>query len=87
MHNRTATSVHHHQRLFTGATLWLLAGGFALLTTLLPAHTELLGWTPLFWLIGAPLSVLLALEPGFLRRLLSRRRARQLSTIHGVVWH
>ncbi|HWU75708.1 MAG TPA: hypothetical protein VN043_04335 [Rhodanobacter sp.] len=86
MRSRPASSIHQ-QRLFTGAALWLLAGGFALLTTLLPAHTELLGWTPLFWLLGAPLSVLLALEPGLVRLLLTQRRARHLSTIHGVPWH
>ncbi|MEO9079012.1 MAG: hypothetical protein ABI268_06825 [Rhodanobacter sp.] len=76
-----------HQRLFTGAMVWLLGGSFLLLTTLLPAHTELLGWAPLFWLSGAPLSVLLALEPGLWRRLITRRRVRQLSTVHGAMWH
>lgn len=86
MRNRSTTSIHH-QRLFTSAALWLVAGGFLLLTTLLPAHTDLLGWTPLFWLIGAPLSVLLALDPGLLRRSVTRRRARRLSTVHGALWH
>jgi hypothetical protein len=86
MRNRPSASIHH-QRLFTSAALWLLAGGFLLLTTLLPAHTDLLGWTPLFWLIGAPLSVLLTLDPGLLRRMLTRQRARQLSTDHSALWH
>ena len=86
MRNRPSASIHH-QRLFTSAALWLLAGGFLLLTTLLPAHTALLGWTPLFWLIGAPISVLLALDPGLLRRLVMRRRARHASTVHGALWH
>ena len=87
MHNYRSSASMHHQRLCASALLWLLVGGFLLLTTLLPAHTRLLGWAPLFWLFGAPLSVLLALEPGFLRRLLARRRARAVSTIHGVLWH
>jgi hypothetical protein len=77
----------HHQRLFVAAALWLLAGAFALITTLVPAHTELLGWTPMFWLLAAPLTVLLALEPQRVSRLLTRRRRLPLSAIHGVVWH
>ena len=77
----------HHERLFAAAVLWLLAGGFALLTTLVPAHTELLGWAPLFWLLGAPLAVLLVLEPGLPRRLLGRRTVHRARSIHGVVWH
>ena len=76
----------HHQRLFAAAVLWLVAGVFALITTLIPPHTELLGWTPVFWLLAAPLVVLLALEPRLLRQPLSRRR-RRLSAIHGVIWH
>ena len=77
----------HHQRLFAAAALWLLAGSFALITTLAPAHTELLGWTPVFWLLVAPLTVLLALEPRPWRQLPMRRRRRRLSAIHGVIWH
>ncbi len=77
----------HHRQLFSAATSWLLVGAFALLTTLVPAHTELLGWTPVFWLLAAPLIVLLALAPGLPRRLLMRRRRRRLSAIHGVMWH
>ncbi|MEO8777901.1 MAG: hypothetical protein ABI389_04435 [Rhodanobacter sp.] len=76
----------HRQRLSAAAVLWLLAGGFALITTLVPAHTELLGWTPVFWLLAAPLTVLLALKPQRLRQLPARRR-RRLSASHGVIWH
>ena len=66
--------------------LWLLGGSALLLTTLVPLHTELLGWTPTFWLLGAPLAVLLALEPTLPRQLLAlhlpwRRR------LHATVWH
>jgi hypothetical protein len=53
-------------RLATVAGLWLLLGGFLLALTPLPAHTEALGWTPLYWLLLAPLCVLAGLR---LRRL------------------
>ncbi|MEO7051683.1 MAG: hypothetical protein ABI128_08460 [Rhodanobacter sp.] len=77
----------HHRRLFAATVLWLLAGGLALLSTLIPPHTALLGWTPVFWLLAAPLIVLLALEPRLLQRLLKRPRRPHLSAMQGVVWH
>ncbi|HZX71943.1 MAG TPA: hypothetical protein VFE77_14105 [Rhodanobacter sp.] len=80
----------HHQRLVAATVLWLCAGGFLLLTTLVPAHTALLGWTPTFWLLGAPLIVLLALDPRVPRELVRRRHVRRLHAIHavhGVIWH
>ena len=80
----------HHQRLLTAAAWWLCTGGFLLITTVVPAHTALLGWTPTFWLLAAPLIVLLALEPQLPRQLLRRRRPHRLHAIHaahGVVWH
>lgn len=72
-----------HPRLFVVAIAWLLTGAALLLTTLIPAHTELLGWTPLFWLIGAPVVALLGLEPALLA-MLARRRRRVSSD---AVWH
>jgi hypothetical protein len=85
MHQQILPSPHH-QRLLGAAVLWLLGGAMALLSTLVPAHTETLGWTPAFWLLGAPLVVLLALEPTLPRQLLAlcrpRRRVR-----HGAIWH
>jgi hypothetical protein len=84
-----AQTSSHHRHLFSAAVLWLCVGGFLLLTTLVPAHTAMLGWTPTFWLLGAPLVVLLALDPGLLRQLL-RRRVRRLEAVHavhGVIWH
>ncbi|RDI99076.1 hypothetical protein DVT68_11380 [Dyella solisilvae] len=80
---RPTTDTTRHDRLLGGALLWLLAGALLLLTTLVPTHTPLLGWTPAFWLLGAPLALLLALEPGLPRQLLAlvrprRRRAAQL---------
>ncbi|MHB1059608.1 MAG: hypothetical protein ACYC0F_17175 [Rhodanobacter sp.] len=76
----------HHQRLLGAAILWLLGGGTLLLTTLVPAHTALLGWTPAFWLLGAPLAVLLALEPTLPRQLLALCRPRR-RVVHGATWH
>jgi hypothetical protein len=80
---RATSDTIRHERLLGGALLWLLAGAVLLLSTLVPAHTRTLGWTPAFWLLGAPLVVLLALEPSLPRQLLAlarprRRRAAQL---------
>ncbi|WP_346948454.1 hypothetical protein [Dyella sp.] len=85
MRTQTSDAARHH-RLAAGALLWLLAGTVLLLTTLVPARTDLLGWTPAFWLLGAPLALLLVLEPRLPRDLLAlalrrRPRARQ------AVWH
>lgn len=44
------------------ALLWLLVGSVLLASTLVPAHTRELGWTPAFWLSGAPLIVLFGLR-------------------------
>ncbi|KRF01194.1 hypothetical protein ASG87_12360 [Frateuria sp. Soil773] len=41
---------------------WLLLGGFLLALTPLPVHTERLGWSPLFWLLVAPLSLLAGMQ-------------------------
>ena len=76
-----------HQRLLGDAMLWLLGGGALLLTTLVPLHTELLGWTPAFWLLGAPLVVLLVLEPTLPRQLLALRQSRRRHMLHATVWH
>jgi hypothetical protein len=76
----------HHERLLGAAVLWLLAGSFLLLTTLVPMHDDLLGWTPAFWLLGAPVIVLLALEPSLPRQLLALRRPRP-HALRLVMWH
>ena len=80
---RHASTFPHHPRLCAVAVLWLFAGALLLLTTLVPAHTALLGWTPLFWLVGAPVVALLGLEPALLQRVVRRRRRVN----HGVAWH
>ena len=80
-----------HTHLLAAAAWWLLGGSVLLLTTLVPLRTELFGWTPAFWLLGAPLAVLLVLEPTLPRQLLALRHARrrpfssQPST--RVLWH
>ena len=79
-------SRHDHQRLLGAAVLWLLAGSVLLLSTLVPWHTAWLGWTPAFWLFGAPLTVLLGLEPQLPRRLLGSSRARRPAR-DGLAWH
>lgn len=75
-----------HQRLLGATVLWLLAGSALLLSTLVPWHTAWLGWTPAFWLFGAPLTVLLGLEPQLPRRLLGSSRARRPAR-DGLAWH
>jgi hypothetical protein len=57
-----------------------------LLSTLVPAHTELLGWTPAFWLVIAPLVVLLALEPTLPRQLMALCRP-QRRMVRPSIWH
>ncbi|WP_201313240.1 hypothetical protein [Dyella sp. EPa41] len=81
---RPNASTTRHERLLGAALLWLLAGALLLVTTLVPAHTEALGWTPAFWLLGAPLVLLLTLDPALplqLRRALRPRRRRNASLI------
>lgn len=45
------------------AMAWLVAGALLLLLTPLSGHSDSLGWTPAFWLLAAPTSVLLAMRP------------------------
>lgn len=46
------------------AMAWLTLGALVLLLTPLSGHSETLGWTPGFWLVVAPASVLVAMKPG-----------------------
>jgi hypothetical protein len=63
----TVSRSHAHAlQMAAGAGLWLLLGGFLLVLTPLPARTDALGWSPLYWLLLAPLCVLGGLR---LRRL------------------
>ncbi|OOG38910.1 hypothetical protein [Rhodanobacter sp. C05] len=83
---RPQTHPSRHSHLPAAAMLWLLGGSALLLTTLVPVRTDLLGWTPAFWLVGAPLAVLLVLEPSLPRQLLALCRPRR-HTSHRAVWH
>ncbi|GAB3790473.1 hypothetical protein [Dyella agri] len=73
----TAIDQRRHERLLGIALLWLASGGALLVTTLVPAHTALLGWAPMLWLLVAPLALLLVLEPGLPRQLFAQRRAHR----------
>lgn len=73
----TVIDHHRHERLLGIALLWLATGAALLLSTLVPAHTALLGWAPLLWLLAAPLALLLILEPGLPRQLLAWRHTRR----------
>jgi hypothetical protein len=73
-------------RLLAASLLWLLAGSVLLATTLVPAYTELLGWTPLFWLLLAPLAVALTLEPSLPRQVLALCRPRRRNA-SSLIWH
>lgn len=71
------------QRLLATALVWLGAGTLLLASTLVPAHTALLGWAPLVWLVATPLALLLILEPGLPRALaLAWRPRRRASRWH-----
>jgi hypothetical protein len=83
---RQPSSRVSHQNLLAAALLWLAGGIVLLLTTLVPLHSRLLGWSPAFWLIAAPMIVLLVLEPSLPRQLLALRRQRY-SVSRSVVWH
>lgn len=85
---RTSTSGSSHRfGLFATALSWLLAGSALLLTTLVPAHTAVLGWTPMFWLFAAPLLMLLALAPRRPRPARSRRDARRRRAVVAAIWN
>ena len=73
-------------RLLIASLLWLSVGSVLLLTTVIPAHTDFLGWTPMFWLFWAPLAVTLTLEPKLPRQLLALRRSRRRNTAH-LIWN
>ena len=53
------------------ALAWLACGALLLLLTPLTGHSETLGWTPAFWLLLAPASILMAMKPGLPMSLLA----------------
>ncbi|MEO7073168.1 MAG: hypothetical protein ABI300_09525 [Rhodanobacter sp.] len=87
--SRPATAAciaRQHQRLLGAISLWLFIGGALLASRLVPMHSALLGWSTAFWLIGAPLVMLLALEPGLPRRVLSLRLIRRPAS-RDAIWN
>lgn len=73
-HRATSTPSAYRQRVLGGLVLWLFAGGALLAGGLLPMHCALLGWSLPYWLLLAPVMLLLTLEPSLPRRLLRRPR-------------
>ena len=53
------------------ALAWLACGALLLLLTPLSGHSDTLGWTPAFWLLLAPASILVAMKPGLPMSLLA----------------
>ncbi|NID16588.1 hypothetical protein [Luteibacter yeojuensis] len=53
------------------ALAWLAGGALLLLLTPLSGHSDALGWTPAFWLLLAPASILVAMKPGLPMSLLA----------------
>lgn len=85
MHSQP-TDPGRHPRLLATALLWLLVGSVLLATTLVPVHTDWLGWAPFFWLFVAPLVVALTLEPRLPRQCLSLRKPRRRNTSQ-LIWN
>jgi hypothetical protein len=75
-----------HSRLLAASLLWLLVGSLLLATTLVPVYTALWGWAPMFWLLCAPLAVVLTLEPSLPRQLLALLRTRRRRRA-SLIWH
>jgi hypothetical protein len=70
---------HHPRRTRALIALVWMACGLLMLLTPLAWPNRVFGFSMLFWLVGAPACVLLALEPGLPARLLSPARQRRRS--------
>lgn len=81
----------HPSRVLAASLAWLVGGSALLFTTVVPAHTVMLGWTPAFWLLAAPLLVLLATLHGrrdrYPARMLSRRGVRRHRAVVAAIWN
>lgn len=77
----------HRSRVLAATLLWLAGGSMLLLSTLVPAHTAMLGWTPAFWLLAAPLLVLLTLLHDQPARSPSRRDVRRRRAVVAAIWN
>lgn len=78
--------MERRSKLLALSLLWLLGGSLLLASTLVPAYTEWLGWTPFFWLFVAPLAVALTLEPSLPRQLISLLKPRRRNASR-LIWH
>ena len=87
MHPFTVSSdSRYRQRVLGAIILWLVLGTLLLLSGLVPAFTAVLGWSLAFWLVPAPLTMLLVLEPGLPRLLLSRCLTRRRA-LRATAWN
>ncbi len=79
MHRPASPSsiAQQRQRLLGALALWLAAGSLLLLSQLVPAYSAMGGWSTSFWLVLAPLLMLMALEPRLPWLLLARSLARR----------
>lgn len=68
---------HHPRRSRALIALVWMACGLLLVLTPLAWPNRVFGFSTLFWLVGAPACVLLALQPRLPARLLSPARARR----------
>jgi hypothetical protein len=84
--HRSSADNHRRLQLLSASLIWLFIGSVLLLSTLVPAHTALFGWTPTFWLLVAPLTVALTLEPRLPRLLLKLRRTRRRKAAQ-LIWN
>lgn len=78
--------MERRSKLLALSLLWLLGGSLLLASTLVPAYTEWLGWTPFFWLFVAPLAVAFTLEPSLPRQLISLLKPRRRNASR-LIWH
>lgn len=78
-------AARYRQTTLDAITLWLAAGSLSMLSGLLPIHSILLGWSLPFWLVLAPLLLLLTLAPHLPGQWLRRYRSRRRIT-HARIW-
>jgi hypothetical protein len=83
---------NHPSRVLAASLAWLAGGSTLLFSTAVPAHTAMLGWTPAFWLLAAPLLVLLATLHGRRdryrpARTLSRRGVHRRRAVVAAIWN
>lgn len=78
------TPARYRQTTLDAITLWLGAGSLSMLSGLVPLHTALFGWSLPFWLVAAPLLLLLTVAPELPAQWLRRCRSRRRSVRAGI---